>query len=83
MFSFELSIPHTNPTREETILLYGLGEDLLVSNKHVEDFTRLDNETIRVDISCNGDTRDALLRLMYALNKSKNYMARICGIVAV
>lgn len=70
-------------TREETMLLYALGEELLLKDKHCEDFTRIDADTIRIKIVGINDATRALAHVLNKLRLSKNYVAHTCGFTMI
>ena len=76
---FDLSINVTNPTREETLLLYGLGEELLLTKTFVKNFSRLSGNKIRIEVVGCKEASDAKIRMLEALRTSKNLFAHTCS----
>ena len=78
----ELETPE-KATPADTMLLYALAEELLLTKKWCEHYSRISTDIVRVEITAGDDQRDALCRLYNALRCSKNYMAHICAVTVV
>ena len=79
---FELETA-TKATREETLLLYALGEELLLKDKFVDSFSRISADVIRIQICGIPDATRALAHLYNLLRQSKNIIARTCAVTII
>ena len=79
---FELETPE-KATRETTMLLYALGEELLLKDKFVVNFSRISADTIRIETEGFDDATRAIAHIYNVLRISKNYMAHICAVTII
>ena len=82
MIYFELETPN-RATREDTMLLYMLGEELMIRSQFVSDVTRINADIIRVEVTGLNDANRALAHITNQLRISKNHMAHICAITII
>lgn len=76
---FELEI--SNP--DEQLLLYAVGEELLLKNNRVVWYSRISNTIIRIEFKSSDDKWKDLAVLTNCLRTSKNVAAHICAITMV
>ena len=79
---FELET-ESRATREETMLLYALGEELLIKDRYVNNFSRLSTDIIRVEVVGFNDATRALAHMYNALRRSKNIIAHTCSVTII
>lgn len=79
---FELETA-SRATREETMLLYALGEELLLKDRFVKNFSRISTDIIRVEVSGIADATRALAHICNQLRLSKNIIAHTCAIMII
>lgn len=79
---FELETP-TKASREETKLLYSLGEELEIADKFIGHFSRLSADKIRIRVDGINDATRALAHVYNQLRLSKNHMAHICTVTII
>ena len=79
---FELETP-TKASKEETMLLYALGEELEIKDKFVGHFNRLSADKIRIRVDGISDATRAHAHVYNQLRLSKNYMAHICAVTII
>lgn len=81
-FRYELEL--LGATREETMLLHQLGENLMLQTNHVQSYHKAKDKVILDLVFNKPRTQEkATLWLCNALRMSKNYAAHICAITAV
>lgn len=81
-YYIELETPK-KATPAETMLLYALGEELVLTKQWCENFSRISTDIIRVEITAGDNQKDALCRIYNTLRCSKNYMAHVCFVTIV
>lgn len=79
---FEIETP-TKATREETMLLYALGEELEIKDQFIGHFSRLSADKIRIRVDGINDANRALAHVYNQLRISKNHMAHICAVTII
>lgn len=80
--NFELETAE-KATREDTMLLYALAEELLLKSKFVRSYHRISTDIVRIEVDGIDDATRALLHITNALRTSKNYVAHTCAITIV
>ena len=79
---FELETA-TIATPEETMLLYGLAEELLLKDKFVQRYSRISTDIVRIEVVGINDATRALAHVYNALRQSKNIIARTCAVTII
>ena len=78
----EFETPNT-ASAGETMLLYALGEELALTSKHVNRYSRISPEIVRIEVEGFEDQTKALCHIYNLLRCSKNYMAHTCFVTIV
>ena len=81
MYTIELETP-TTANAAETMLLYGLAEELLIEKRWVDHYSRLSKDVVAIHVVAT-TKEEALMRTYNALRCSKNYMAHTCFVTLV
>ena len=79
---FELETA-TKATREETMLLYALAEELLLKDKFVKNYSRISTDIVRIEVVGINDATRALSHMYNALRLSKNIIAHTCAVTII